>query len=72
MKKHLKTNHTHHPKDKKEKTLSRRCTAYECMPYIPPSDSFALDHKIHAHIAKLTGAYHQYRLGWQGLTGGRI
>lgn len=66
MKKHLKTNHTHHPKDATEKTISRRCTAYDCLPYTPPSDSFALDHKIHAHIAKLTGGISPIALGLAG------
>jgi hypothetical protein len=66
MKKYLKTKHKHHPKDATEKTISRRCTAYECLPYTPPLDSFALDHKIHAHIAKLTGGISPIALGLAG------
>lgn len=42
---------------------SRRCSAFECTPYIPPSDKFALDHHLHAHMAKLTGGISPIALG---------
>ncbi|MFT6084667.1 MAG: polyhydroxyalkanoate synthase [Alphaproteobacteria bacterium] len=57
-------------KDKKEtinkSDTTRRCSAYECLPYIPPSDAFTLDHKLHAHIAKLTGGISPIALGMAG------
>lgn len=57
-------------KDKKETInkpdVTRRCSAYECSPYVPLSNAFTLDHKIHAHIAKLTGGISPVSLGLAG------
>ncbi|MDB2415207.1 alpha/beta fold hydrolase [Rickettsiales bacterium] len=56
--------------DKKQKTtddgLSRRCSAYKCAPYKPLPDSFELDHKLHAKLAKLTGGISPIALALSG------
>lgn len=46
--------------------ISRRCTAHKCMPYMPPSDKFMLDHQIHAQLAKLTGGISPIALSLAG------
>jgi polyhydroxyalkanoate synthase len=40
--------------DKDIPAISRRCSAFECAPYVPPSDNYTLDHHLHAQLAKIT------------------
>jgi polyhydroxyalkanoate synthase len=71
MKKTLEIPHDNSLKSEKEtKIISRRCSAYDCVPYVPPSDSFELDHKIHAYLAQLTGGISPIALGLAGFDWG--
>lgn len=57
-------------KESKEKAnqtgVSRRSSAHESTPYTPHSDGYALDHRLHAHMARLTGGISPIALGLSG------
>lgn len=67
MSKVLKITTKKEPKEKtKEAGISRRCSAYECTPYTPLSDTFILDHHLHAYMSKLTGGISPIALALAG------